>query len=181
MNSLRVVNEPESLPISVDDMKLYLRVDGELEDDLVESLIQAATTQIESVWAWRALIPRTYELTEYAPAGTTLGRMAIGFHLPMPPVVEVESVTVDGVERNDWTLNGELGLLIFAAPIVGTLVVEYTAGYASVIPAPFIQAIKLLVATWYENREAVTVGGQPAGMPFTIRNLLLPYRAWGAQ
>ena len=56
-------------------------------------------------------------------------------------------------------------------------VVKYVAGYggASDVPEPIVQAIKLLTAHLYENREAVTSLGVNA-IPYTIGAMLQPYR-----
>ena len=56
-------------------------------------------------------------------------------------------------------------------------VVKYVAGYggASDVPEPIVQAIKLLTAHLYENREAVTSLTVNA-IPYTIGAMLQPYR-----
>ena len=43
--------------------------------------------------------------------------------------------------------------------------------------APWVVAMKMLVAHWYANREAVAVGqSAPAKMPLAVEALLAPYR-----
>ena len=61
-------------------------------------------------------------------------------------------------------------------------VVIYVAGYggASDVPEPIVQAIKLLTAHLYENREAVTSLGVNA-IPYTIGAMLQPYRILRSQ
>ena len=56
-------------------------------------------------------------------------------------------------------------------------VVKYVAGYggASDVPEPIVQAIKLLTAHLYENREAVTSLTVNA-IPYTIGAMLQPYK-----
>ena len=56
-------------------------------------------------------------------------------------------------------------------------VLKYVAGYggASDVPEPIVQAIKLLTAHLYENREAVTSLGVNT-IPYTIGAMLQPYR-----
>lgn len=58
--------------------------------------------------------------------------------------------------------------------------IVYVVGYggASAVPDDIILAIKMLVAHWYENREAVTVGSG-AEVPMTVKPLLQPYRYMG--
>jgi hypothetical protein len=76
-------------------------------------------------------------------------------------------------------------------PAVGTMwpialmhpqavVVTYTAGYGASgtsVPAAITAAIKLLVGTWYEQREAVALSRfTPSEVPYTVAALLEPYR-----
>lgn len=46
------------------------------------------------------------------------------------------------------------------------------------MPPAVLQAIKLLVAHLYENREATLVGVSAADLPFGLFDLLSPYRWW---
>ena len=61
-------------------------------------------------------------------------------------------------------------------------VVKYVAGYggASDVPEPIVQAIKLLTAHLYENREAVT-SLTVNSIPYTIGAMLQPYRILRSQ
>lgn len=58
------------------------------------------------------------------------------------------------------------------------IVIEYVAGYgaASDVPAPIVEAIKMLVAHWYENREAEVIGKIPTELKVGVDALLRPYR-----
>lgn len=46
------------------------------------------------------------------------------------------------------------------------------------VPAGVIEAIKMLAAHLYENREASLVGITSAELPFGLMDLLTPYREW---
>lgn len=64
----------------------------------------------------------------------------------------------------------------------GAIVITYTAGYAlssdteavqqAAVDQRFKQAIKLLVAHWYENREVVLIGTISGPLAFTVESLL---------
>jgi uncharacterized phiE125 gp8 family phage protein len=57
--------------------------------------------------------------------------------------------------------------------------VAFTAGFgeaASDVPAPLRQALKFLVAHWFEHREPVVLDQSPQEVPATVAGLLLPYR-----
>lgn len=64
----------------------------------------------------------------------------------------------------------------------GGIVIDYRAGYgevASSVPAPLRQGMLMLIAHWYETREAVVIGGtaQMANpVPFGVASLWNPYR-----
>jgi hypothetical protein len=46
------------------------------------------------------------------------------------------------------------------------------------VPPPIIEAIKLLAAHLYENREASLVGVTSEDLPLGLWDLITPYRAW---
>lgn len=46
------------------------------------------------------------------------------------------------------------------------------------VPPALIEAIKLLVAHLYENREASLVGITSGELPFGLMDLITPYRQW---
>lgn len=50
---------------------------------------------------------------------------------------------------------------------------------ADPLPAPIVQAVLLLVAHWYEHREAVVMAAgnsSPAVVPFAVDSLTAPFR-----
>ena len=56
---------------------------------------------------------------------------------------------------------------------------DVTVGYgdaAADMPEPLRQAIRLLVAHWYENRGLVTTGVDYSTLPQSIAALIAPYR-----
>jgi len=44
------------------------------------------------------------------------------------------------------------------------------------VPEPLRQAIRLLVAHWYENRGLIASGGEVAALPQSAAALIAPYR-----
>jgi uncharacterized phage protein (predicted DNA packaging) len=49
---------------------------------------------------------------------------------------------------------------------------------ADPVPGAILEAIKMLAAHLYENREASLVGVTSQELPFGLFDLLTPYRAW---
>jgi len=44
------------------------------------------------------------------------------------------------------------------------------------LPKPIYQAMLMLIAHWYENREAVLIGRPSKEIEFAVTNLIAPYR-----
>lgn len=60
------------------------------------------------------------------------------------------------------------------AALIGLNLVDMTP-----FPGALREAIQMLAAHFYENREATTVDGRANEMPFGFMTLVTPYRAWG--
>jgi hypothetical protein len=54
------------------------------------------------------------------------------------------------------------------------VIVKFDCGYGgqSAVPATLKEAMKLLIGTWYENRESVVVGTIVAKLPDAVESLL---------
>lgn len=62
---------------------------------------------------------------------------------------------------------------------LNAVTIRYEAGYGvngDAVPAPIRQAILMLLAHWYENREAINVGNITSELPLAAQWLLEPYR-----
>lgn len=182
MRSLRLVIPPAVEPVTLEEAKLHLRVDGNEDDSLITALITAARQKAEE-YTRRAFITQTWELAVDTACGV--------LYLPRPPVQAVETVTVDGgiVATENYALIGPEALHVkvpLYAVNPGGVVIRYRAGYGDApadVPQVIRQAILMLVAHLYEARE----GQAPqveyevqaragADMPPTVAALLRPYR-----
>ncbi|MBS8258743.1 hypothetical protein DYI23_00805 [Roseibium polysiphoniae] len=162
-----VVTPPALEPVTVAQMRNQLRLTGAQEEDLLTGLIQAARQQIERETR-RALIRQGWRLyLEAWPMGRIVS-------LPIAPVLSVDEITVYDLDGNghvldpsDYTLDRSsdparirigLGAGGPAASLLGAEI-DFSAGYGDNgqdVPAPLRQAIRLLAAHWFENREAGT-------------------------
>lgn len=179
-------------PITLDDAKDHLRVDGTDEDALIMAYIKAARRQCELV-ARRAMVTQSWELAlEAWPAGCYI-------QLPYPPVQSVTSLTyVDSTGVASVMSSADYVVDTYRQPgrlVLGygkswpsvtlrpgpSIVVRYVAGYGAPkdVPETYKQALKLLVGHFYENREAVVLQTglvQGAVTPMAVDALLMTDR-----
>ena len=185
---VRITTQPAIEPVSRSEAKLHLRIDHTAEDDLVDRLITAARQVAEDI-AQRAFITRTYtaKLDQWP-----LYQLV----LPWPPLITVTGVTYtddDGVTETFAASNyivdthSEPGRIVLRADVswhtvtlqeVNGVTVVYTAGYgatAADVPLRARQAILLLLADMYENRESVPM---PAALRTAEYLLMMDRGGW---
>lgn len=162
--NLKVITEPTEEPISLDDVKSFLRIDYNDDDKLLEIMITAAREHAET-FTRRSIAKKTYELT--------LNDYASRVSLPNPPTISVESVLNDG-QAIEYELVEEQGRSILTLNSEATI--TYQAGYKNV-PKTIIQAMLILISHFYENRETVIVGTSVVKMPFSVEALLYPHKS----
>lgn len=149
-------------PVTLAEMKSYLRIDLADDDNLINALIMAARSVAEG-HTNRAIIRQ-----ELAQVIEGAGRE---IEIPRPPLVSV-TVTGGNVERTD--IISEPGKVVLTERPTGPVTVEFVAGYDSAnIPPRIKQAIMLTVAHWYDNRGLVGAPGtMPQELPFAAAALL---------
>lgn len=187
---LVVVSPPVEEPVSLADVKAYLRVDLLDEDQLIQSLITAAREYVE-LYTGRVLVTQTLRLT--------LNSFPVGespIVLPRPRLQRVESVTYTDVDGLTQTMTGyivdttaEPGRLSHPPGSswpdtngqLNAVTIDYVAGYgfADDVPKAIKQAMMLLISHWYDQRAPVVVGKITSELPFAVSALLDSYRVWG--
>lgn len=180
---------PAATPVSLDEAKAHLRVDGSDEDALITGLINAATAHLDG-WSGvlgRALVTQTWSQTYDAFTNP--------LRLPMPAasVTSVTYVDADGVTAtvasDQYVLRADaLGSLVEPAHGAtwptprsqsGAVAVVFTCGTAAAdVPAAIKAAILLMIGDLYASREAVVTGTIVAENP-TVAALIAPYRLVG--
>lgn len=186
---------PALEPVSVAEAKAHCRVEIDADDALFSSMITRARRQVEDLTG-RALVEQTWTATldrwadewdaaDPFPFYTSPTQRRI--RLKPAPVASITSVVVDGVtiSAGAYALRGNE---LWVKPEVvdstnelgGGIVVTFKAGFgaaATDVPEQLKLAILMLVAHFYENREATS----PAGIyhqvtPFGFESLLTPFR-----
>jgi uncharacterized phiE125 gp8 family phage protein len=192
-----LVTAATTMPISVEEAKLHLRVTEDDEDTLILGLIKAATDFAQS-WTKRQFITATYDLfLDSFPAsdwcfgteGWAWKRSEIV--VPKPPlqtVTYLKYYDLDGVQQTLAPATYEVDLSVDPACIrlaynqswpsvqsrANAIVVRFVCGYglAPSVPDTIKAAIKLHVGHLYENREAVNIGNITSELDFTLKSLL---------
>mgnify|MGYP002072676741 CR=1 FL=1 len=187
--TLAQIAQPGAEPVSLEEAKAHLRVDGYSEDALIDALIGAARAHLENVTN-RALVQTKYRLDL---PGWPVGGVIT---LPRPPLQAVTAIQYvdDGGELRTLasdqyqvtTPSGPCAQRGTVRPAYGVswpslrpqtnaVQVSFTAGYAA-CPKPLRAALLMLLAHLYESREAAAVGSiASVETPFGVRALLAPY------
>ena len=157
--------EPTSYPVTVDEIKEFARIDGNDNDDLLETFLIGAIKDIED-YLGRALIIRTYKMIMDVWDKRDL-------ELLYPPLISVTSITTVDEDDVETTYSDDYYFIItesipgrvvikrdFSLPTntlrdQGGFRITYTAGYgsASDIPKPIKIAIMQWVTMIYEKRS----------------------------
>ncbi len=183
-----LLSGPAAEPITLAEAKTYLRIDHDDEDGEITALIAAARAQIENTTC-RALITQGWRITR--DTWPIDGRLVL-MPAPVQTLTAARIVRLDNsaqdIDVNLFTLDGAaapaiLGFCPGALPVsdrpVAGIELDIAAGYgdaADDVPSPLRQAIKLLLAHWYENRGVVAIGHETAPLPQTVAALIAPYR-----
>lgn len=183
-----LLTPPALEPVSLADAKLFLRVAHDDDDDVIAALIAAARVQVEAQTR-RALIEQGWRLTrDVWPAA---GRLPI-LPAPLQQVTAIRVFDADGaphvLDADDFDIDtiSAPAVLAFArkAPrppgkLAAGIEIDIVAGYGDEpddVPEPLRQAIRMLVAHWYENRGVIAASGEVASMPAAAASLIAPFR-----
>lgn len=161
----RVTVPPETEPVTLEAVKLQLRIDSDDTsfDDQIKALIPAARAECEG-YQNRAYITQTIELAlDEWPRGDEI-------RLPRPPLQAVSAVTytprsgpVSTVSTSSYIVDAfsEPGYLVTrdrwpsdCLDVANAIKVTYTAGYGNApddVPIKIRQAIIMLTCFWFEN------------------------------
>lgn len=159
---LELITPPATEPVTVADMRSYLRIENADHDTLLAELIAAARDTVESdcglsliSTAWRSY--QNIKSPETVRIGADFYDMIV---VDRGPVSAITALQLAGVTTSfsDWLTRGPVSKAVYAPTglDLSAVKIDFTCGYsaANLIPARLIRAIKLLVAHWFENRQA---------------------------
>ena len=179
-----LLNPPAVEPLTLAEAKAYLRVEHDDDDDLIETLIASARTELESKTK-RALITQQWRVV--LDAWPPDGRIAVT-PAPLREVVAARVYDQDNIAHvldteafvvDTAAAPGVIGFVPWAIAVPGRAVagieLDIECGYgdaASDVPEPLRQAVRLLLAHAYENRSL----DGAALAPGALASLIAPYR-----
>ncbi len=183
------VTAPEVEPVDVGTAKAHMHVTASVEaqDTLIGSLITAARRKAEAELG-RALITQTWKLY----LDTFPGNLGI-IKLPYAPLQSVTHIKYYDEESVQQTMDAEdyqvdtkdePGRIKPEEDVTWPSVhawkfnpieIQYIAGYGDSpddVPEEIRQAMLLMIAHWFENREDVVLSGSPQQVPKAAEYLL---------
>ena len=181
----KLVTAPARQPVTLAEAKIQCRVDIDDDNELISDYINAATIRCQHA-ARRTFISTTYD-------GYFDSWPCRPIEFPFTPLQSVTGVyyTDEAEAEITWASSNYLVDLITepgrlkyksTAVIPSTILrevngvrVRFVAGYGdnvTDVPEIYRQAIKMLVGHYYENREAVNVGGNVTELPLAVADLL---------
>ena len=165
---LSLKTAPAKEPITLDEAKNHLKVDGGDDNALITSLI-AAAREIAEKTTKRAFITQVWEMfLDSAPAL---------IDIPKPPLQSVESRYVlddagdsTTIDAGDYLVQTSENLPGRIRPNIGlgwpshrgfdSFIVEFTAGYGddeADVPEPLRREMLALIKLWYDNRGVTAI------------------------
>ncbi|MGI6245167.1 MAG: head-tail connector protein [Pseudochelatococcus sp.] len=175
---------PATEPVTLTDIKGYLRLDNDDEDRLIASLMTAARLMVEAE-SGRCLIAQTWRLVlDRWPASGAI-------RLPLSPLIGLEEARVFAADGAATVLPAAhfhahaaddpprlvaAGALPAPGRAFSGIELDVTTGYgatADAVPMPLRQAVRAIVARWYEHRGD---GGEAPAVPREALALIAPYR-----
>lgn len=184
---------PAQEPVSLLEAKNFMRLDSAQDDVLVSTLITAARIHIETTIG-KVLISESwsYYLDKWPKSKT--------IYFPLDPIQSIEEVRFHTTDENYTTLSEDdystdlvsnhPRLLFNGTNPAGNskklnqLEVRFIAGYGDTtedVPADLKQALLMLAAHWFEQRDPIAFGGSFVEVPRTIQALLNNYKKYKVQ
>ena len=163
-----LLTAPAVEPVTLDEARSFLRVEHNDDDEVIAALVAGSRIHVEAQTR-RALITQSWRIT--ADNWPQDGRLAI-LPAPLQALTAARVYDLDGnaqdVDLQAFVPDLGASALVFApwalpAPgrIAAGIELDVTVGYGDAavdVPEPLRQAIRLLMAHWYENRGLVASG-----------------------
>lgn len=181
-----LLTAPASEPLSLADAKAFLRVEHDDDDAVISALIAAARHHVEALTrlglmtqTWRIVLDCWPERGLIAPRLGPLQSVAaarVYNEANAGSVIDAGRFVVDPasgiIAAPSWSLP-QPGRAF--AGIELDVVIGFGAA-AGDVPQVLLQAIRMLVSHWYENRSLVAIGQSVAMLPPSVNAMIASYR-----
>jgi uncharacterized phiE125 gp8 family phage protein len=183
-----LLSGPALEPVTLDEAKAYLRVEHDDDDDIIAALIAGARVHVQAQTR-RALITQSWRLIR--DAWPDSGRVAV-VPVPLRELLAARIYRLDGSTQaidpaafvaDTAAAPAVLSFASGALPVPGRVIagieLDVETGYGDApadVPEDMRQAIRILVAHWYENRGLIAIGQTVAVLPQAAAALIAPYR-----
>jgi len=189
-NRIELVTAPAADVLSLADTKAHMRIEHDNDDTLLFGLINTATAYLDVTGALgKAMINQTW--AEWVSPNPSTVTLSLG---PVQSVSAVKYYDTNNALQtatlsNFYVLGTSGKTTIKPKPNVtwpttfqrdDAIKIEYVIGYgasANDVPATVRHAMLMLVAHWYENREAELIGVNSKTLPFGFDDLIGMERA----
>ncbi|MCT4654840.1 MAG: head-tail connector protein [Cohaesibacter sp.] len=179
----KLITPPAKEPVSLEDMKAYLKQDSSAEDDLLSALIIAARSYLEQVTG-RHFLSQIWQVTLKV---TKEREISLPFH-PVQRLVSLAALTDQGdltaLDLGDFKLEQHSNPAIIKKlqsshpPSAGRLVIQLETGFGgqeSDVPPPILQALKMIVSRWFDCR-GISNPSDDEAINVAVSTLIAPYR-----
>lgn len=180
-----LLTTPATEPISVADAKAFLRVEHDDDDAIIAALIASARNHVEALTrcglitqTWRLVLDRWPSDGRIRPRLGPLQSVSaarVYDQANMSSEVDVARFVIDKatgvIAAPGWTLP-QPGRAV--AGIELDVVIGF--GASGDVPQVLLQALRMLIAHWYENRGLVAIGQSVAMLPPSVNAMIGSYR-----
>lgn len=187
MRTVKVKEAPGSEPLTLEEVKLFLKVDTTVDDTLITSLISSARFYVEKYLNKKLL---TQTLTETLDEFPSLPHeLRDGPFQSLSSIVYFDEDSTEATwDSSNYFFDAASGRIALTedgdTPTetlrdIAAVQITYIAGFgdgASAIPQPILDAMKIFVAHFYRNREPFKAGTIVSEIPFSMTALLDPFR-----
>jgi len=181
-----LLTAPAAEPLSLADAKAFLRVEHDDDDIIIASLVASARNHVEALTrcglitqTWRLALDRWPDNGRVAPKLGPLRALIaarVFNEANVPSSLDAASFVVDRA-------GGVIAAPCWSLPVPGRstagIELDIEIGFgdaASDVPPALLNAIRMLVVHWYENRSLVAIGQTVAMMPASVNAMINSYR-----
>ncbi|AIL64494.1 Phage gp6-like head-tail connector protein [Rickettsiales bacterium Ac37b] len=168
--NIKFLSSPNILPVSLEEAKLYLRIEHNYDDNFILNLIRC-TYDTAINYTKLSLFTGILQVT--------LPKTGIYVNLPYGPIQEIKSVKIINnnsfieLKKSDYTLQPDHNTLHIRDTYHSPSVITYQAGFGDKvldIPPAIRQAMLMHLAALYDNR-----GGE-LSMPESVKLIYNSYK-----